>query len=419
MLTLLLLLSICWFLPAHALQLGATEGIRQTALLSPNDLRVRLQNDNADASLPIDWRFWWKLDLKDVDTQKPTSVTVSDNGRDNYYLPVFSYDGVEWKQFDPSEVTMQKRTLRIHTRFKAKSVWLARWHPYSTSELEGFLKAVREKPQAKVEVIGKSQLGRNLYSIRISEDASLAKEEVVILARVHAGEVASSFVTEGFVRFVLGETPAAVALRRTYDFTILPMQNPDGVALGNSYTTPRSQHLDALWVRSFSNPFELAFWVPPEVKASHGVLARLAKNKKKIVAALNLHSSWSHNNPAYFVTHFGPKEKGYNEDEARLFEKQTQFIARVRNIYDTELIAPPASDGGRNWYYSNFPESWFWTNFKADVMAMTLESVLGKGGKKRGWVTPEDQRTLGAALAQALLHTPINSVGENTKKEPW
>ena len=59
------------------------------------------------------------------------------------------------------------------------------------------------------------------------------KKGVVFSSRVHPGETVGSFVMEGILDFLTGETPEADFLRSAYIFKIVPMLNPDGVINGN------------------------------------------------------------------------------------------------------------------------------------------------------------------------------------------
>jgi murein tripeptide amidase MpaA len=66
-----------------------------------------------------------------------------------------------------------------------------------------------------------------------SQDSIAERKCVIISSRVHPGESNASFVMEGFLEFMLGNEPAAKALRDHFVFKIVPMLNPDGVIVGN------------------------------------------------------------------------------------------------------------------------------------------------------------------------------------------
>jgi murein tripeptide amidase MpaA len=56
---------------------------------------------------------------------------------------------------------------------------------------------------------------------------------IIVSARVHPGEAQSSWVVQGFIKFLLSDDPVARQLRSQYIFKIVPMLNPDGVIYGN------------------------------------------------------------------------------------------------------------------------------------------------------------------------------------------
>jgi murein tripeptide amidase MpaA len=53
------------------------------------------------------------------------------------------------------------------------------------------------------------------------------------MARVHPGETTSSFMMQGFLKFIISLHPEAKELRSKFIFKIIPMINPDGVICGN------------------------------------------------------------------------------------------------------------------------------------------------------------------------------------------
>lgn len=56
---------------------------------------------------------------------------------------------------------------------------------------------------------------------------------IVFTARVHPGESNSSWIMDGLLRFITGDTVEAAKLRANFVFKIVPMLNPDGVINGN------------------------------------------------------------------------------------------------------------------------------------------------------------------------------------------
>uniref|UniRef100_A0A3P9KHE2 Peptidase M14 domain-containing protein n=1 Tax=Oryzias latipes TaxID=8090 RepID=A0A3P9KHE2_ORYLA len=59
------------------------------------------------------------------------------------------------------------------------------------------------------------------------------KRAVVLTARVHPGETNASWVMEGLLDFLLGDSEDAQVLRDNFVFKVVPMLNPDGVVVGN------------------------------------------------------------------------------------------------------------------------------------------------------------------------------------------
>lgn len=59
------------------------------------------------------------------------------------------------------------------------------------------------------------------------------KRAIVLSGRVHPGESNSSYCIQGAIEFLLSKTKEANFLRNYFIFKIIPMLNPDGVAVGN------------------------------------------------------------------------------------------------------------------------------------------------------------------------------------------
>ena len=59
------------------------------------------------------------------------------------------------------------------------------------------------------------------------------KKYIIITARVHPGESNSSFMMQGLIRYLCGDSFQAIQLRKRIIFKIVPMINVDGVIAGN------------------------------------------------------------------------------------------------------------------------------------------------------------------------------------------
>lgn len=75
------------------------------------------------------------------------------------------------------------------------------------------------------------------------------KKVVVITGRVHPGESNSSFMMQGFIKFLLGSDPKAQELRKRIVFKIIPMINPDGVIVGNYRTSMSGNDLNRQYLK--------------------------------------------------------------------------------------------------------------------------------------------------------------------------
>ena len=62
------------------------------------------------------------------------------------------------------------------------------------------------------------------------------KKYAIIGARVHPGESNSSYMMQGFIKYLLGDSHQAKQLRKRVVFKIVPMINTDGVIIGNYRT---------------------------------------------------------------------------------------------------------------------------------------------------------------------------------------
>jgi len=89
----------------------------------------------------------------------------------------------------------------------------------------------------------KMQEFNDSYS-RISLPFYKKKKNIIICARVHPGESNSSYMMQGFLKYLCGNSLQARELRKRCVFKIIPMVNPDGVIIGNYRTNMAGNDLN-------------------------------------------------------------------------------------------------------------------------------------------------------------------------------
>uniref|UniRef100_A0A3Q1FMY4 Cytosolic carboxypeptidase 2 n=1 Tax=Acanthochromis polyacanthus TaxID=80966 RepID=A0A3Q1FMY4_9TELE len=122
--------------------------------------------------------------------------------------------------------------------YDSDTCFLAHCYPYTYSRLQSYLRHISSNPAVasycKVRVLCHSLAGNAVYVVTVtSPGVSRTKKAVVVTARVHPGETNGSWMMEGFLDFLLGDSDDAQLLRDTFVFKVVPMLNPDGVVVGN------------------------------------------------------------------------------------------------------------------------------------------------------------------------------------------
>jgi len=135
-------------------------------------------------------------------------------------------------------------------------VYFAFCHPYAYTDLQLYLKKLQDDPARsrymRRRLLCSTLAGNRCDVLSITAPArSLAQLKsrvaIVFTARVHPGETNASWIMQGILDFLTGDSLAARQLRTLYVFKIVPMLNPDGVINGN-YRCPLSgQDLNRNW----------------------------------------------------------------------------------------------------------------------------------------------------------------------------
>ncbi|MGH7995775.1 MAG: M14-type cytosolic carboxypeptidase [Opitutaceae bacterium] len=215
----------------------------QVDVLGPNHFRVHIvgQSDEHGRNRQASWTYFrmdhvagrdLRITLTDLVGEydnRPGAVAMTAATH-----PVYSYDHTRWSHFTDTSWDAKRDELTLHLACEADRLWVAVEAPYPYSRMVRLLAEIGRRPCARVEIIGRTVLGRGLPLVTVTDFSvsDAAKKSVWLVCREHAWEAGTSYAAEGALRFITSDDPRAQALRRTTLFHIIPMADPDGCATG-------------------------------------------------------------------------------------------------------------------------------------------------------------------------------------------
>lgn len=231
---------------------------------------------------------------------------------------------------------------------------------YSYDSLLADLGRWETSPFVTIDSIGRSVQNRPLWRLVVTDSAAptAPRRTVTVHARTHPNEVESFWVTDAMINFLLSPDPYADFLRRNCTFHILPMYNPDGVELGLPRENANGIDIESGW----DDPV-----LQPEVAALRSFFSGLMASPEPIEVALNMHSAYLCER--YFVFHAAAG----TSTPFTLLERD--FIEGIRYYYPHGIQPWNFFITWTNGTPDQYPESWFWMNYREAVMALTYEDM--------------------------------------------
>lgn len=230
---------------------------------------------------------------------------------------------------------------------------------YGYSNLLKDIDVWKKSSYVTVEEIGKSVQNRAIYMLTITASGKQeSRKRIWIHARTHPSEVEGTYVTNGIIDYLLSNNTFAKTLRDSCIFNIVPMINPDGVELKKARENANGIDIESNW-----NTFPHQ----PEVNILKTVFTKLMQSTTQISVALNMHSAY--NCKRYFVYH----ASGGSSVSYTLLEQK--FISLVQSHYPGGFENYDYFVSWVNGTSLQYPESWFWINYREAVLALTYEDM--------------------------------------------
>ncbi len=198
----------------------------------------------------------------------------------------YSLDGVNWTPFDNHGISGGTFNFSNNAAFNQDEVWVAHSLPYSYGRAAAEVAQYKLSPYVSSTissdanlVIGQSPGGtddlgrtiapRDMWGFKLTDNSipSAGKTQIVLTSGLHANEVLGNHTLEGTIDFLLSNDSRAAELRKTAEFFIYPMLNPDGRFAGNNRATIATPNTDPN--RAWSPTFPGKTWFgEPEIQLS-------------------------------------------------------------------------------------------------------------------------------------------------------
>ncbi len=348
------------------------------------------------------WPCWWYFRVDGAEPGQKLTLEITASSvpyrpearlAANWSLPqqpMISSDDVHWQKIAPGVIGEQGGSYEVTA--PSERFWLAWGPPFLPVHGERLLAEIAEQlPAAERFELARTRGGRPVEAIRIgSPDAPGA---IWVQARQHAWESGSSWVGDGWLRWIASDDPAAEQFRDNHEIFFVPIMDVDNVVLGagGKDAIPRDHNRD--WADA---P------VYPEVAAAQTQLRRLiAQDRLRVF--LDLHNPAPADHQPFF---FGPLD--YEQLDAEHRRRYDQFLELATEYIRGPLAILPRyrfatyvkTQEERNRVSGN----WVRDRVGQNAIAMTLET---------SWNTPHSDidgyRQVGRGLAQTVarfLQTP-------------
>ena len=223
---------------------------------------------------------------------------------------VIYYNNSTSARLSTNDYQRKQSTLSFIYTFQHDSdcVFFAMCHPYTYTDMQEDIAAIRNDPQRSKHVVFQSlcsTIAENRVDLltitgRAAAPSSLSafsavekmrmnntskkrsKRAIVLSSRVHPGETNASWMMRGVLDFLTSDTKEAKGLREMFVFKVIPMLNPDGVINGNYRCNLSGRDLNRKW----ANPSK---WEQPSIFGMRHLFEKMNRDDREIALFCDMH----------------------------------------------------------------------------------------------------------------------------------
>lgn len=288
---------------------------------------------------PINSSPWYAFKIWSK-TPKKVFLVFNYGDYQHRYISKLSKNGSDWADIDSKNRGTFDKKEKITLNISSDTTWVSAQELYTDKELNiwlSFLKG-RNSNLIKTGIAGKSKLGREIKFFEISEGTNRNKDLVVLLSRQHPPEVTGQFALTAFVEGILTPSSVQTSFLSKYNVLVLPILNPDGVALGQWRYNAGGIDLNRDW----------ALYNQPETKVVSDFIKDYVKTtNNRVVLGLDFHSTF---NDVYYTNLSDSISVLPKFTNTWLKSIQDNFSGYKPEISPSTLGQPVT----KNWFFVNF-----------------------------------------------------------------
>ncbi len=298
----------------------------------------------------------------------------------------YSTDGKTWQH--SGKGTRDGEWMVYQLAPGSASAYVAWGPPYTPTMAEQFVSAAAESsPHATGEQLCLSRGGRPVPMLTVREGTRPTAERfgVWVQARQHAWESGSSWVAQGFIEWLVGDTPDAGWLRRHADISVIPIMDVDNAATGNGGKDAQPHDHNRDWS---PNPN----W--NEVRAAQRAIGRLIDGNRMDVF-LDLHNP-APGDPTFFYV---LDAEFLGEEAAGLRDRFIEIAyGRISRLKPMVPMSRTTKVTGADYHplWRQISANWVAMNGNPHTVSLCLETIWNGPNS-----TVEGYRSVGGALAAA------------------
>lgn len=271
--------------------------------------------------------------------------------------------------------------------------------PYQAADLQAFLQRHDGNPNLKVETLCQTKKGRDVELLLAGRLDGQAEHRVALTCRHHSCEMMASYVLEGIVDELLGDTDDGRWLREHVAFFIVPMVDKDGVEDGDQGKNrkPRDHNRDYLGTS-----------IHPSVAAIRERLPLWSASKLSF--AMDMHCPAA-SGPTHEIVFFvgGPDEKVWGNAERFCRTLETTQTGPITYRTRNNLLYGQGWNTDKNYTAGKAFSRWA-AELPGTRAATTIEVAYANA--EGDTVTDQTARALGHDLARALRKHLQSEPGE-------